>query len=314
MSDLLPDLHARSASPAPDRDAPLQQLPSHQVRLGDLAIRRVLPVRERRVIGPWCFFDRFGPLTFTSGKPMDVAPHPHLGLQTVSWLLEGEIVHHDSLGYEGLLRPGQLNLMTAGRGIAHAEETPPHHSNLLNGVQLWVALPDVSRNLDPSFQHLPSLPSIDLPGGRVTLIVGTLGGVSSEAKTYSPLVGADVVVDAVRELHVPLQPGFEHAVLVTAGEVALDGEPLARETLYYLGLGRGEIGLASRRGARLLLIGGAPFGERLVMWWNFVARSADEIEQARRDWIEHKRFDDVTAYRGPRVEAPPLLVRPLPSC
>src|SRR5215471_20276207 len=138
MSDLLPDPLAQAAFPSPERDAPLQALPSHEVRLGDLAIRRVLPVRERRVIGPWCFFDRFGPLTFTTGKPMDVAPHPHMGLQTVSWLLDGEIVHHDSLGYESLLRPGELNLMTAGRGIAHAEETPARHSNLLNGVQLWV--------------------------------------------------------------------------------------------------------------------------------------------------------------------------------
>jgi redox-sensitive bicupin YhaK (pirin superfamily) len=283
------------------------------VHLGDLAIRRVLPVRERRVIGPWCFFDRFGPLTFTAGKPMDVAPHPHMGLQTVSWLLDGEIVHHDSLGYESLLRPGQLNLMTAGRGIAHAEETPARHSNLLNGVQLWVALPDASRHVEPSFQHLTWLPSIDQPGGRVTLIVGRMNGLSSEARTYSPLVGADVVINPGRELHVPLEPAFEHAVLCTSGDVALDGEPLMRETLYYLGLGREEVGFASGRGARLLLIGGTPFGERLVMWWNFVARSADEIDEARRDWIDHRRFAEVTAYRGPRLEAPPLVARPVPS-
>ena len=307
VSDLLvPDVHAEAASPQPPHAASLERLPAKDVRLGDLKIRRVLPVRQRRVIGPWCFFDRFGPLTFAEGKPMDVAPHPHMGLQTVSWLLEGEIVHHDGLGSEGLLRPGELNVMTAGRGIAHAEETPPRHSGLLNGVQLWVALPGPERDTDPSFQHVTSLPSLEWRGGRVTLIMGELQGLASAAHAFSPMVGADVTVHAGERLQLPLNPGFEHAVLVLAGDGSLEGTDLEPDTLYYIGMDRDEVGLDSRAGARILLIGGVPFGEPLVMWWNFVARTPDEIELARRDWIEHRRFADVKAYRGPRLDAPPF--------
>jgi quercetin 2,3-dioxygenase len=305
VSDLFPGTHTEAATAEP-HDASIEALPGHHVHLGALAIRRVLPVRQRRVIGPWCFFDRFGPLTFTQGKPMDVAPHPHMGLQTVSWLLEGEIIHHDSLGYEGLLRPGELNLMTAGRGITHAEETPERHSGVLNGVQLWVALPGQLRHTDPSFQHLTTLPSMEWPAGRVTIIMGELNGVASSATAFSPIVGADVIVDAGGRLDVPLDTRFEHAVLLMAGDASLEGVEIDRDTLYYIGMGRDETVVATRQGARLLLIGGVPFGERLVMWWNFVARTSDEIDAARRDWIEHRRFDDVKAYRGPRLDAPPL--------
>ena|SRR5436309_1792871 len=309
MSNLLPDAGVEPPTPAPALDSSIEKLPVREVTLGQLKIRRVLPVRHRRLIGPWCFFDRYGPLTFAEGKPMDVAPHPHMGLQTVSWLLDGEIIHHDGLGYEGLVRPGELNLMTAGSGLAHAEQTPARHSGVLNGVQLWVALPAAQRAIAPSFQHHSVLPSLEVTGGTITVILGEMEGLRSEALAFSPIVGAEVTVHEGGRLQLPLDPGFEHGVLALAGDASLEGDRLEPDTLYYVGVGRDEVGLASRHGARMLLIGGAPFGESVLMWWNFVAKTAEEIEAARRDWIEHRRFADVTAYRGPRLEAPPLSPR-----
>ena len=143
---------------------PIEAFPGREVKLGDLSISRVLPVRDRRLVGPWCFLDRFGPLRFSDTKPIDVAPHPHIGLQTVTWLLEGEIVHDDSLGFEAVARPGGVNVMTAGGGIAHAEQTPRQNSGQLNGVQLWVALPDATRNGAADFQHVPETPTVTLRG------------------------------------------------------------------------------------------------------------------------------------------------------
>src|SRR5215468_5346223 len=145
----------------------IQSLPARHTELGGLKILRALPRSQRRMVGAWCFLDRYGPLSFTGQKPMDVAPHPHIGLQTVSWLLEGEMIHHDSLGNEALMRAGQLNLMTAGRGIAHSEETPPANSGALSGVQLWVALPDDDRDVSPAFDHYAVLPVQDESGVAV---------------------------------------------------------------------------------------------------------------------------------------------------
>src|SRR5688572_24187840 len=161
---------------------PIQSLPARRTQLGSLDIVRALPRRQRRMVGPWCFLDRYGPITFQADKPMDVAPHPHIGLQTVSWLLQGEIVHNDSLGMEALVRPGQLNLMTAGQGIAHSEETPKKNSGELSGVQLWVALPKNARSTAASFNHYESLPVIDLQPGSATVIMGELFGQRSAAK------------------------------------------------------------------------------------------------------------------------------------
>src|SRR5687767_2264434 len=145
----------------------LDSYPNRELSLGSLAISRALPVRERRLVGPWCFLDRFGPLSFSEGKPMDVAPHPHMGLQTVTWLLQGEVVHDDSLGSESLLRPGGVHVMTSGGAIAHAEQTPPDNTGRLNGVQLWVALPEVDRHTAATFNHVAEVPVVESQGGRV---------------------------------------------------------------------------------------------------------------------------------------------------
>jgi redox-sensitive bicupin YhaK (pirin superfamily) len=288
----------------PDPD--IQSLPARQTELGSLKILRALPRSQRRMVGPWCFLDRYGPVRFTNEKPMDVAPHPHMGLQTVSWLLEGEMIHHDSIGGEALMRAGQLNLMTSGRGIAHAEETPHPNSGRLSGVQLWVALPDEFRDGPPTFDHYAVLPAVDLPGITVKLIAGDLLGHSSPARTFSPIVGAQIDFHDHSSILLPLKRDFEHAVFSFEGDLLLNNRQMDRDTLHYLGTNRDEVHLTGNAGSRVLLIGGEPFGERIVMWWNFVARTQEEIAQAREDWLQHQRFGEVKAYKGPRLPAPEL--------
>jgi redox-sensitive bicupin YhaK (pirin superfamily) len=246
---------------------------------------------------------------------MDVAPHPHIGLQTVSWLLEGEIVHHDSLGCEGLIRPGGLNVMTAGNGIAHSEETPRDNSGVLNGTQLWVALPEAQRKIAPSFQHVEKVPEAELRGGLAQIFAGTFAGVTSPAQHYSDIIGVDLAAHPGAELTLQLSPSREHALLLLSGDAQLEGQFLDKRNLYYLGTDRSEIGFASRAGARLLLIGGLPFTETILMWWNFVARTPEEIVEARTAWEGRQGFGEVKAYQGPRLSAPPLakLARPNPA-
>ena len=292
----------------------LDQYPNHEVNLGALRISRALPVKGRRMIGPWCFLDRFGPLSFTEGTPMDVAPHPHMGLQTITWLLEGEVVHDDSLGEEAVLRPGGVNVMTSGHAIAHAERTPADNSGRLNGVQLWTALPDRDRHGAPAFQHVPAVPVVESRGGILRVFSGSTDRAASPAQHFSDLVGADLQVHRGETLDTALRPDFEYAVLVLTGDCALDGQLLRDRVLYYLGMRRTAASFASASGARLLLVGGPPFPETILMWWNFVARTPEEIRDARDDWENHRRFGDVSAYKGPRLPAPELvrLARPNP--
>jgi quercetin 2,3-dioxygenase len=285
----------------------------HITDIGSLAVRRFLPQKRRRMVGAWCFLDAFGPAVFARDKAMDVAPHPHMGLQTVTWLFEGEALHKDSLDSEALARPGALNLMTSGRGIAHSEETPEPNSHRLHGVQLWVALPDEHRHQEPSFDHHPDRPVVELGRARVTVIAGELAGVIAPARTFSPLLGADITLEDRGSAVLPLHPEFEHGLLTLDDGVEYEGQPLAADHLYHLPPGKTELGLSSRTGAtaRLLLLGGAPFGEPIVMWWNFVARTADEISAARADWQSGQRFGEVRRYAGPRLAAPAFLGRPV---
>jgi redox-sensitive bicupin YhaK (pirin superfamily) len=238
---------------------------------------------------------------------MDVAPHPHIGLQTVTWLLDGEILHNDSLDFEAVVRPGGVNVMNSGKGIAHAEQTPLQNTHRLNGVQLWVALPNASRATDPSFESFSRVPVVDSGGATIQVFSGSLCGAESPARHYSDLVGADVEIRGGQSLELALNPGYEHAALVLTGDCSLTNEPLQDRQLHYLGTQRSSVALSSRDGGRLLLIGGPPFPETILMWWNFVARTPEEIAQARADWEEHRRFGDVQAYRGPRLSAPSLV-------
>lgn len=291
----------------------IESFANSEVKLGDLTVARALPVRGRRMVGPWCFLDRFGPLTFTAGKPMDVAPHPHIGLQTVTWLLDGEIVHHDSLGSEAVARPGGVNVMTAGNGIAHTEETPPDNSGRLSGVQLWAALPGKTREMAPEFESIAKVPEVELTGGVARVFAGGLGAVTSPARHFSTILGAEVAVRSGQSVEFDLQRDFEHAVLVLDGDGSLDGRELEPAKLHYLTPGRTSAEFRSRAGGRLLLIGGKPFGETVLMWWNFVGRTPEEIAQARADWEERRRFGEVSAYRGPRLRAPELMRLAVPN-
>ena len=308
------DVAAEACTAAGAVDLEFQAYPVREVSLGPITVQRALPLRGRRLIGPWCFLDRFGPLTFDQGTPMDVAPHPHMGLQTVTWLMDGELVHHDSLLSEGNLRPGEVNVMTSGHAIAHAERTPARNTGRLSGVQLWTALPDADRHRTASFQHVEDVPRLESPGGVAQVFSGSLGSLASPAEHFSPIVGADLKVHKRRSMNVPLERGHEHAVLVLSGDCALEGQPLAAGMFYYLGTQRTDLTVASTEGARVLLIGGTPFPETILMWWNFVARTPDEITQARDDWESHRRFGEVPAYKGPRLSAPELtrLAQPNP--
>ncbi|HVC37542.1 MAG TPA: pirin family protein [Gammaproteobacteria bacterium] len=286
--------------------------PAHNVDLGgDLTVERALPLRQHRLVGPWCFLDHFGPLSFSNRKVMDVAPHPHIGLQTVSWLFDGEVLHNDSLGCTGVARPGELNLMTAARAIAHAEETPTRNSGKLHGLQLWIALPDSERQRQPGFDHYKNLPVLEPGGGRVHLFMGELAGQRSQARAFSPMVGAELKFGANANMRLPLNSMWEHALVIIEGEISLDGKQLVPGALHHLGTQRSGIELGAKNPARAVLIGGAPFGESIIIWWNFVARSAEEIQAAREDWEQHRRFGEVRAYRGARLKAPSFTVRPI---
>lgn len=311
MSNLVPSTVAEECSSSAHSSG-IEALPDRAVKLGSLEVHRVLPVRGRRLIGPWCFFDRFGPLNFGPEKIMDVAPHPHIGLQTVTWLLDGEVVHNDSLGSECLIRPGQLSLMTAGRGIAHTEETPRDNSGKIDGVQLWVALPELSRGMAPDYQCMKQHSVAEHPGALVTAIVGEYAGSVSAGKQFSPGVGVDIAIHPGSTVNLPLLPAYEYGAMLARGDATVCGVPLLPNTLYYLGTGRDELVASSTAGARLILIGGAPFGETILMWWNFVARTPEELASARLSWQGHE-FGEVPRYNGPRLEAPAFLGRPIPS-
>jgi hypothetical protein len=271
-----------------------------------MRVRRTLPQRHRSLIGAWCFVDHYGPDDVTATGGMSVAPHPHTGLQTVSWLVEGDVLHRDSLGSHQFVRPGQLNLMTAGIGISHSEESPPERSPVLHGVQLWVALPEHDRHVHPHFEHHAELPVLTDSGVAVTVIMGSLDGSTSAAQVYSPLVGAEVVLAAGAQTALPLRPEFEYALLTLIGTVIVDGAELAPGPLLYLGMGRIDLSLRADAPSRVLLLGGEPFDEQIVMWWNFVGRSHDEIVDFRTEWSDGDRFGDVRGYDGNPLPAPPL--------
>ena len=284
----------------------IQSLPAREAEVGSLKILRALPRSQRRMVGAWCFLDRYGPVRFLQEKPMDIAPHPHIGLQTVSWLLEGELIHHDSLGCEGLMSAGQLNLMTAGQGIAHSEETPRTNSGILSGVQLWIALPGEAREQRPAFHYHADLPAFDVSGVSVKLFIGELLGHTSSARVFTPTVGAEILFREDASILLPFKRSFEHAIFIFEGDVLLNGQHMDRDTLHYLGTNRDEVQIKGNAGSRLLLIGGEPFGEPIVMWWNFVARTHEEIARAREDWMQHERFGEVRGYNGSRIPAPEL--------
>lgn len=298
-------------------DAGVEILEPREVPLGGpraMTVRRTLPQRRRSLIGGWCFVDHYGPDDVSLTGGMQVPPHPHTGLQTVSWLFEGEIDHRDSVGSHALVRPGELNLMTAGRGISHSEVSTPG-TQRLHGVQLWVALPSASKDVAPFFEHHVPAPA-SLGDATVRTFVGALAGSGTRATVFSPLVGAELEVPAGARVTVPLDPAFEHGVLVDAGEVAVAGAAVPIAHLAYLCPGRDavEVEAGAAGPARLLLLGGEPLGEEIVMWWNFIGRSHEDVVAARAEWqrdvIDGEdpdgRFGTVRRFDGGALPAPAL--------
>ena len=263
---------------------PPQRLASRAAIVGeDTPIARALPHRARRTVGAWCFLDHAGPVQFAPGAGMHVGAHPHIGLQTFTWMIEGEIVHRDSLGHEQVIRPGQVNLMTAGRGIAHTEDSL-HGGQRLHAAQLWIALPEAERRREPAFQNYPELPVIERGGFRVTVLAGSALGHTAPATVYTPLVGLDLAATGAAHTTLPLRAGFEYAAMVLRGAAHVAGEALAPGEWLYFAPGRTELDVRCEAEAQLLLLGGEPFGEELIIWWNLVARTQAEIEAALADW------------------------------
>jgi redox-sensitive bicupin YhaK (pirin superfamily) len=253
-------------------------------------------------------------MEFAADVHAAVGPHPHIGLQTFTWLIEGEVVHRDSLGNEQLITPGQVNLMTAGVGIAHAEDSAPGRAGRLHAAQLWIALPEGERRRPPAFRNHPRLPLIETGGFSVRILAGSCLGQTSPAEVYSPLVGLDLTAAGAAELLLPLTAAFEHAALVLAGTASVAGEALSPGTLLYFAPGREELAVSTAAAARILLIGGTPFGEEILIWWNFVARTREEMAAATRDW-NTGRFGAVHGSPAPALVAPDVAgigLRPSP--
>lgn len=274
-----------------------------------MRVRRTLPQRGRSMVGAWCFADHYGPEDVRQRAPMDVAPHPHTGLQTVSWLFSGEIEHRDSAGVRALVRPGELNLMTAGAGICHSEVSTPA-ATVLHGVQLWLAMPDAARHGARGFAHYAPQP-FTVADSTVSVFLGVLAGRHSPVHTHTPVLGAQVDLPAGTTVTFDVDPTFEHGVLVDSGSLSVGGEFVDTYEMAYQGPGSGQLRLTNTGSApaRTVILGGPPFPEQLLMWWNFVGRTHDEIAGYRAEWqAASDRFGRVDGYRGTpdRLPAPPL--------
>ena len=290
----------------------IEVLHARDVPLGGpraMRVRRTLPQRQRSLVGAWCFADHYGPVDVRSSPGMVVPPHPHTGLQTVSWLFSGEIEHRDSGGIHALVRPGELNLMTAGAGICHSEVSTAD-TTVLHGVQLWVALPDSDRDMVREFAHHVPQP-LSLSGARLRVFLGELHGVTSPVHTFTPLLGAQIDLDPGAGVSLDVDPQFEHGVLLDSGHVEVSGVPIEVGDLACRSAGTETLHIDNigSTAARVMLLGGVPFAEELVMWWNFVGRSHGEIVFYRELWeSQDDRFGAVEGYVGSpaRLPAPPL--------
>lgn len=270
----------------------------------NIAVRRSVPHRDLRRIGAWIFVDHFGPTTQTDG--MVVAAHPHTGLQTVTWLFEGRVEHRDSIGSVQVIEPGQVNLMTAGHGIAHSELSVRTDGSL-HAVQLWLALPDTERDRAPMFEHCAELPVFHRDGATVTVFAGSLLGTTSPATMFTDSFGAEVLVPAGSSITIPIDSAHEIGVLVVEGEAVVNGSTAALTELAFLEPGHDSLTITAIGDTRLVVLGGTPFTERLVMWWNFVARSHSEIKSMRADWeAADNRFPVFVDDIGGRIPAPEL--------
>lgn len=289
--------------PVPAPTGGFELIRGRQATVGGIGVRRTLPHRGRRTVGAWCFVDHFGP-TEVDARGMAIGPHPHIGLATVTWLLEGTVLHRDSLGSLQQIRPGQLNVMHAGHGVVHSEEGVDEYAGPLHGVQLWVAQPETTRHAGAAFEHHAELPALDLGHGSATLLIGELGGERSPARADTPLLGVELALGPGRS-RLAVAPGFEHAVVVLDGSATVDDVEVKPGELAYLGVGRDSLTLEVGADVRALLLGGEPFESDVVMWWNFVGRTREEMQAAYEDWSESaSRFPALVGSPLERIPAP----------
>ncbi|MGX8009219.1 pirin family protein [Mesorhizobium sp. ORM8.1] len=263
--------------------------------IGGFEVRRALPTAKRRLVGPFIFFDRMGPAILRAGHALDVRPHPHIGLSTVTYLFDGKIRHRDSLGTEMVIQPGDVNLMTAGRGIVHSERTPEELRGApmsVSGLQTWLALPDGKEEVAPVFENTSAirLPEVDAEGVSGRVVIGEFSGLRSPVATASDTLYADLSLAAGASVKIPAD-AEERAIYTLEGEVSIAGDRFPAERLLVFKPGE-EIVVSSERGAHFMLFGGASLGSKRYIWWNFVSSSKERIEQAKQEW-KTGRFDIV---------------------
>ena len=318
-----PDPHPTEELISCGDDVTVEVLVPRDVPLGGpraMTVRRTLPARHRSLIGAWCFVDHYGPDDVAVTGGMHVPPHPHIGLQTVSWLFTGEVEHRDSTGVHAMVRPGEFNLMTGGRGISHSEISTPE-TDVLHGVQMWVALPAESKDVAPGFEHYVP-PPVRGEGWEARVFVGSLLGDTSPVTTFTPLLGAEIRLDDDSSVVLDLDPDFEHGILLDSGSLSVGDEDVAPGELLYLGTGHHRVTLNAGRAVRLVVMGGPPFGEEVLMWWNFVGRTQEEVVAAREEWqaqlhrdsvivtdsteVNPGRFGVVPDQHLPPIPAPPM--------
>lgn len=261
----------------------MQFIDLRKAELGEgFTVARALPTRERRLIGAWCFLDHLGPVDLRGHDGMHVEAHPHTCLQTFTWMMEGEILHRDSLGSDQIIRAGQVNLMTAGHGIVHTEDSLP--GERLHGAQLWIALPPQHADIAPAFDHYPELPEWSRDGVELTLVAGDFEGRQAPTRIYSPLVGLDLNAPQGGSIRLPLRPDYEYGLLPMLGALRINEVDMDLNQFVYLEPGGDTLDIYLPEGGRCLLVGGEPFPGAISMWWNFVGHSRDYINQAYHDW------------------------------
>lgn len=286
----------------------IQNFPLRSAEIGQRTIiKRALPSRHKRMIGAWCFLDHAGPTTFSKGEGLDVGPHPHIGLQTFTWMIDGTMLHSDSIGTTNqLILPKQVNLMTAGRGISHTEVTPDTETRM-HAAQLWIALPDDKCNMLPCFEHYPELPIIQKDGVEFTVLVGDFLKIKSPVTVHTELLGVDLYAQNKASTRLKLNPKFEYGFMALEGTAIVNGHELTADNMLTLEVGIAEIEIQIQAGSRILLLGGEPFESPILLWWNFVGRIQEEIAIACEQWVkEDERFGSIPSYNGPRLKAPEL--------
>ena len=284
----------------------LQTFPLRRAEIGQgTVIKRALPSRHKRMIGAWCFLDHAGPAHFAQGEGLDVGPHPHIGLQTFTWMIEGSMMHGDSLGTQQLIRPKQVNLMTAGYGITHTEVAPETETQM-HSVQLWIALPDAQKDMPPQFDHYPELPVVEKDQLKWTILVGEFLATASPVHVHSALLGVDIESQQAASSQLKLDPTFEYGFLLLEGSATVNGHELTQDNMIVLDVGVPQVNLSVGSNSRIILVGGEPFESPILLWWNFVGRTQEELAIAREQWVNQDttRYGQMNNYDGARLIAP----------